>query len=162
MSADLLEKTNTDTNDNPSNEEKQSDSTERLLTFKSDGLTIGVSTNYIIEIITEHMLTLLPMVPDFVKGIINLRGQIIPIIDIRLRMGKPEIEYTNTSCIIVLNFDSVNIGVIVDSVEQVLDIDCSKIHPVPTDNQQELVSGMISLADGSVVLLLDCESLIRN
>lgn len=162
MSADLLEKTNTDTNDNLSNEEKQSDSTERLLTFKSDGLTIGVSTNYIIEIITEHMLTLLPMVPDFVKGIINLRGQIIPIIDIRLRMGKPEIEYTNTSCIIVLNFDSVNIGVIVDSVEQVLDIDCSKIHPVPTDNQQELVSGMISLADGSVVLLLDCESLIRN
>ena len=73
-------------------------STERFLTFSSDGLNIGVSTNYVIEIITNHAITMVPLVPDYVKGIINLRGQIIPIIDIRLRMGKPSIEYTNTTC----------------------------------------------------------------
>ena len=65
-------------------------STERFLTFSSDGLNIGVSTNYVIEIITNHTITMVPLVPDYVKGIINLRGQIIPIIDIRLRMRSEE------------------------------------------------------------------------
>lgn len=142
--------------------EHTSGSTERYLTFQSDNLTFGVSTNYIIEIITNHTLTSLPMMPAFVKGIINLRGQIIPIIDIRLRMRKPEIEYTSASCIIVLDFDSVSIGIIVDAVEQVLDIDYSRISPVPANNQEELVSGMISLPDGTVVLLLDCDALINH
>ncbi len=136
-------------------------STERFLTFSSDGLNIGVSTNYVIEIITNHTITMVPLVPDYVKGIINLRGQIIPIIDIRLRMGKPSIEYTNTTCIIVLNINSVYIGIIVDAVQQVMDIDQSKISPVPVENQQELISGMISSSERSVILFLDCEKLIQ-
>ncbi|WP_122643888.1 chemotaxis protein CheW [Luxibacter massiliensis] len=136
-------------------------STERCLTFTSDGLTIGVSTNYVIEIITNHSITMLPLVPGYVKGIINLRGQIIPIIDIRLRMGKPAIDYTNTTCIIVLNIDSAQIGVIVDAVQQVIDIDRNQISPVPVENQQELINGMISYGDRSVILFLDCEQLIQ-
>ncbi|MCI9620580.1 MAG: purine-binding chemotaxis protein CheW [Dorea sp.] len=137
-------------------------STERFLTFSSDGLNIGVSTNYVIEIITNHAITMVPLVPDYVKGIINLRGQIIPIIDIRLRMGKPSIEYTNTTCIIVLNINSVYIGIIVDAVQQVMDIDQSKISPVPVENQQELISGMISSSERSVILFLDCEQLVQT
>ena len=137
-------------------------STERFLTFSSDGLNIGVSTNYVIEIITNHAITMVPLVPDYVKGIINLRGQIIPIIDIRLRMGKPSIEYTNTTCIIVLNINSVYIGIIVDAVQQVIDIDQSKISPVPVENQQELISGMISSSERSVILFLDCEQLVQT
>ena len=77
-------------------------STERFLTFTCDGLNIGVSTNYVIEIITDHSITMLPLVPDYLKGIISMRGEIIPIIDIRLRMGKLPIEYTSTTCIIIL------------------------------------------------------------
>lgn len=134
--------------------------TERFLTFSSDGLTIGVSTNYVTEIITNHAITTLPLVPDYVKGIINLRGQIIPIMDIRLRMGKMPIEYTSTTCIIVLNIDSTSIGVIVDAVQQVIDIDKERISPVPVENQQELINGMISSGDRSVILFLDCEQLI--
>ncbi len=137
-------------------------STERFLTFSSDGLNIGVSTNYVIEIITNHAITMVPLVPEYVKGIINLRGQIIPIIDIRLRMGKPSIEYTNTTCIIVLNINSVYIGIIVDAVQQVMDIDQSKISPVPVENQQELISGMISSSERSVILFLDCEQLVQT
>ena len=137
-------------------------STERFLTFSSDGLNIGVSTNYVIEIITNHAITMVPLVPDYVKGIINLRGQIIPIIDIRLRMWKPSIEYTNTTCIIVLNINSVYIGIIVDAVQQVMDIDQSKISPVPVENQQELISGMISSSERSVILFLDCEQLVQT
>ena len=131
-------------------------STERFLTFSSNGLNIGVSTNYVIEIITNHSITMLPLAPDYVKGIINLRGQIIPIIDIRLRMGKPSIDYTSSTCIIVLNINSVQIGIIVDAVQQVMDIDQSQISPVPVENQQELISGMVSSGDRSVILFLDC------
>lgn len=137
-------------------------STERFLTFSSNGLNIGVSTNYVIEIITSHSITMLPLVPDYVKGIINLRGQIIPIIDIRLRMGKPSIDYTSSTCIIVLSINSIQIGIIVDAVQQVMDIDQSQISPVPVENQQELINGMISSGNRSVILFLDCEKLVQT
>lgn len=140
----------------------ETEAMERYLTFHTDNLIFGVSTNYIIEIITNHVITAMPMMPNFVKGIINLRGQIVPIIDIRLRLGKPAIEYTNASCVIVLNVNSIYIGIIVDAVEQVLDIDYSRISPVPANNREELVSGMISMPDNHVVLLLDCETLVNN
>lgn len=137
-------------------------STERFLTFSSNGLNIGVSTNYVIEIITNHMITMLPLVPDYVTGIINLRGQIIPIIDIRLRMGNPSIDNTSSTCIIVLNINSVQIGIIVDAVQQVMDIDQSQISPVPVENQQKLINGMVSSNDRSVILFLDCEQLVET
>ena len=143
-------------------EDGASVSTERFLTFSSDGLTIGVSTNYVIEIITNHIITMVPLVPNYVKGIINLRGQIIPIIDIRLRMGKPSIESTSSTCIIVLNINSISIGIIVDAVQQVMDIDQDRIAPVPVENQQELISGMISSSERSVILFLDCEQLVQS
>ena len=114
MSADTLENTTVQ-------EVMEGDahvSTERFLTFSSNGLNIGVSTNYVIEIITNHSITMLPLAPDYVKGIINLRGQIIPIIDIRLRMGKPSIDYTSSTCIIVLDINSIQIGIIVDAVSR--------------------------------------------
>lgn len=158
MSTDTLENTTIE----QISEDEAPVSTERFLTFSSDGLSIGVSTNYVIEIITNHMITQLPLVPDYVKGIINLRGQIIPIIDIRLRMGKPPIDYTSTTCIIVLNIDSTRIGIVVDAVQQVMDIDQSQISPVPVENQQELISGMVSSGERSVILFLDCEQLVRT
>ncbi len=137
-------------------------STERFLTFTSDGLTIGVSTNYVTEILTNHAITMLPLVPDYVRGIINLRGQIIPIIDIRRRMGKMPIDFTSTTCLIVLNINSISIGIIVDAVQQVMDIDRSRISAVPVENQQELINGMISSGERSVILFLDCEQLIQT
>jgi purine-binding chemotaxis protein CheW len=138
------------------------DTLERFLTFVSDGLTYGVSTNFVMEIITNHTITPLPMVPDFVKGIINLRGLIIPVIDIRLRLGKSEIPHTSTSCMIVFNINSIPIGIIVDSVSQVLDIDSSKLSKVPTKHRQELVKYMISLNEKEVIFLLDCEELVNS
>ncbi len=136
-------------------------STERFLTFNSDGLTIGISTDYVTEIITNHSITTLPLVPDYVKGIINLRGQIIPIIDIRLRMGKEAISYTSRTCIIVLNIDSIHIGIVVDMVQQVIDIDKELIASMPIEDHQELINGMISLDKQAVLLFLDCEQLVH-
>ena len=106
-------------------EEIESNDAERCLTFESGGLVMYMSTSYVIEIINDHSITALPMVPHYVKGIINLRGSILPVIDIRLLMDREAEEYTSKTCIIVLNIDSVAIGIIVDRVRQVIDIDLS-------------------------------------
>ena len=106
-------------------EEGESNDAERCLTFESGGLVMYMSTSYVIEIINDHSITALPMVPHYVKGIINLRGSILPVIDIRLLMDREAEEYTSKTCIIVLNIDSVAIGIIVDRVRQVIDIDLS-------------------------------------
>ena len=134
---------------------------ERYLTCRSDGTTMGVSTNYVIEILTDQSITELPMVPDYIKGIINMRGQIVPIIDIRARMGKFA-DCTDKSCIIVLEIDSTYVGIWVDGVEQVLDIDQTQISPIPVEDQQGLVDGMISLSSQEVLLFLNCQELIRT
>ena len=134
----------------------------RFLTFISDGLYFGVHTDKVIEIINNHMIRPLPMVPDYVRGIINLRGQIIPIIDMRLRMGKPFQEYNSKTCIVILEIDSNIIGIVVDSVSQVIDIDLDQTSPIPTENRQELTISLISLVDGTVILLLECDAIIDS
>ncbi|MGB5822836.1 MAG: chemotaxis protein CheW [Proteocatella sp.] len=134
---------------------------QKYLTFLSDGLLFGIDTNNIMEIITNLYPIKLPMVPNFVKGIINLRGQIVPIVDMRLRMGKSEIEYDDKSCIIVLNMDNIDMGIIVDSVEQVLDIEEERISSM-LNKSEELVSGMISLPNQEAILILDCETIIKG
>nr|WP_294680611.1 chemotaxis protein CheW [uncultured Anaerotignum sp.] len=135
---------------------------QKYLLFVSDNIDFGVKASYIIEIITNHHVTPLPLLPGYIKGIINLRGQIIPILDIRSKMGKAEGEYTNYSCIIVLDIDSVMVGIYVDTVSLVADIDESKISPPSPHNKQELVNGMVSMSDGKTLFLIDCEKLIEN
>ncbi len=143
-------------------DEQSTDSIERFLTFVSDNIIFGVSTNNMVEIITNQAICALPMVPDYIKGVINVRGQTIPVIDIRIRMGKMPTEYTDTTCILILTINDTEVGIIVDAVEQVLDIDQNKMSPIPIENRQELTSSMISLEDGRTVLFLDCEALIRS
>lgn len=132
---------------------------ERCLTFESGGLILFLSTNYVIEIINAYAITPLPLVPSFIKGIINLRGQILPVVDIRLCMGKPEVEYTNKTCIVVLNVDSVSLGIVVDSVRQVVDIDLKDVRPIPVKRQQKLLDGMINLDDDEVLMSFNCDAL---
>lgn len=132
---------------------------ERCLTFESGGLILFISTKYVIEIINDHSITHLPLVPSFAKGIINLRGQILPVVDIRLCMGKSEVEYTNKTCIVVLNVDSIPLGIVVDSVRQVVDIDLKNVRPIPVKRQQKLLDGMVTMEDGSVLMSFDCGAL---
>lgn len=131
------------------------------LTFVSDGLTFGVPTEQVIEIITNHQICSIPLVPDYVLGVINLRGQTIPIIDIRLCLGKPFIEYTSTTCIIILDIGTDRIGIGVDAVSQVIAIDTTQASPVPLENRQKLAPSMVTTEDGKVVLLLNCPALIE-
>ena len=156
-----MSQTNTSTsNQKSANESIQNGNIKKYLTFLSDRLTFGIDAEYVTEIIINHVITFLPIVPGYIKGIINLRGQIIPIIDIRLRMGKEEyVKEDGSNCIIVLNIDSTMLGIMVDNVNQVLDIDTSKISAPIINNCEELVNGIITIHDGSTVLVFDCNAI---
>lgn len=137
-------------------------SVAKYLTFISDGLHFGVHTDNVVEIINNHTIRSFPMVPDYVRGIINLRGQVIPVIDMRLRVGKPYQEITPETCIIVLDVETDIIGIVVDQVAHVMDIDEEQIALIPTENRQELTRYMVTDNNGTVILLLECEALIRD
>lgn len=133
---------------------------EKYLVFCSDGLLFGVNAEYVVEIIINHTITHLPIVPEFVSGIINLRGQIIPIVDIRLLMGK---MHQPDCSVIVLNIDGTQLGIQVDSVAQMVNLPEGSILPVPAHNAQKFVSGMCSLPDGSgTMMVLDCQLLLHE
>lgn len=136
-----------------------SSTVERCLTFESGGLILYISTEHVIEIINNHSITMLPLVPPYIKGVINLRGQILPIVDMQLRMGKEETEYTSKTCIIVLDINSVSLGIIVDSVQQVIDIDLKNVRPIPLKRQQKMLDGMVTMEDGRVFMSVDCQAL---
>ena len=134
---------------------------QKYLIFMAGHLKLGVVAEDVVEILNNQVITYLPMVPDFIRGIINMRGQMIPILDIRSRMGLPQPE--KDSLVVVLNLGEVQLGILVDAVDQMLDIPRDNIHPLPANSTQPLVSGMCSLPDGSgTMMVLDCEQLLTN
>ena len=133
--------------------------TEMYLVFSSANLMYGIKAEQVKDIITDYTITYLPQVPNYVKGVINLRGQIIPVVDIRLRLGKPE---EKNFCGIVVDVDGNMVGILVDMVEQMVDVPLDSILPVPTSNGQAMVSGMCTLPDGNTMLELDCELLLHD
>ena len=134
--------------------------TQKYLIFNTDNLKFGIDANSVVEIITNYSITFLPMLPDFVRGIFNLRGDMIPILDIRLRLGK---ESREDCLVIVLNVDGTQLGLLVDSVDQMLDIPKEDILPTPINHNQKLVSGMVTLPDGSgTMMVLACEELLPH
>ena len=135
--------------------------TEKYLIFSSDSLMYGIKAELVKDIITGYSITYLPQVPGYVKGVINLRGQIIPIVDIRLRLGKmPQDNF----CSIVVEVEGNMVGIVVDMVEQMVDIPLDDILPVPTNSggSHAMVSGMCTLPDGNTMLELDCEQLLHD
>ena len=132
---------------------------ERCLTFESGDLILYISTKYVIEIINNHTITTLPLVAPYIKGIINLRGQVLPVIDLELRMGKNCSNSDEKTCIIILDINSVSLGILVDSVRQVVDINLKNVRPIPLKRQQKLLDGMVIMDDGSVFMSIDCQAL---
>ncbi|MCI1931042.1 MAG: chemotaxis protein CheW [Clostridia bacterium] len=133
---------------------------QKYLTFMSNNLVYGIPIENVVEIITNHNITKLPRVPDYVKGIINLRGQIVPIIDMKQRISKECSEKTRGTCIIILNVNDISIGILVDAVSQVINIE-NKISAPPAKNH-EFISGMTNLPDGTVMFCLNCELLVNQ
>lgn len=138
---------------------------DKYLICISDRLLYGIDAEQVETIITDHSITRLPRVPHYVRGVINLRGQIVPVIDIRLRLGKPQAD---ENCIIVVNVGNVSnvsndcIGILVDGVDKMVDVPRNSVLPMPTQNPQKLISGMCTLSDGATLLLLDCGLLLQG
>ena len=134
---------------------------QKYLIFMAGHLKLGVVAEDVVEILNNQLITYLPMVPNFIRGIINMRGQMVPILDVRARLGLPSLE--DDSLVVVLNLNDVQLGLLVDGVDQMLDIPKINIHPLPANSTQVLVSGMCSLPDGSgTMMVLDCEQLMPN
>ncbi|MCI8402878.1 MAG: chemotaxis protein CheW [Lachnospiraceae bacterium] len=142
--------------------QEENSTVQRCLSFQVDDLVLFLSTDYIVEIVNDYPITPLPMVPSFVKGMINLRGQILPVLDMRMCMDKSPAEYTSKTCIIRLNIDSVPLCIVVDTVCQVLDIDMQYVRPIPVKRQQKLLNGMIDLGNGNVIMSFDCNVLLER
>lgn len=130
----------------------------KYLTFQVHEGEYGIEINYITEIIGVQDITPVPHTHHYVKGIINLRGTIVPVIDMRLRFGHEEIEYTDRTCIIVLSMDDINIGLIVDEVQEVADIDDEKIQDPPKTTAggvENFFIKAIGMSGDSIKQLLD-------
>lgn len=134
----------------------------KYLEFLIEKEAYGIPIRFVIEIIGMQKVNALPEAPDYVKGIINLRGRIIPIVDMHLRLGKSEPQYTDRTCIVVVETEKLSAGLIVDSVTDVLRIDEKDIVPPPEINtgSHGYLSG-IGKVNGEVKLLLDCEKLFN-
>ena len=134
---------------------------QKYLIFMAGHLKLGVVAEDVVEILNNQIITYLPMVPNYIRGIINMRGQMVPILDVRARLGLPSLE--DDSLVVVLNLNDVQLGLLVDGVDQMLDIPKIYIHSLPANSTQVLVNGMCSLPDGSgTMMVLDCEQLMPN
>lgn len=147
------------------NQEEQAEDTlkGKYLIFSMGKELLGIEIRYITEIIGIQPITEVPEMPEYVIGITNLRGKIIPVMDARLRFKKEVREYDGRTCIIVLDTNDITIGLIVDSVSEVISIADEDIAP-PTDISKgghKYIKG-IGKAGGSVKLLLDCQRLLTD
>ena len=145
-----------------------SDREGKYLTFVLAGEEYGISILKIKEIIGMMPITTIPQTPEFVKGVINLRGKVIPVVDLRLRFGMERINYTERTCIVVVEISgeagTVMIGVVVDSVSEVLNIRAKDIEETPafgTKLNTDYILGMAK-SEGGVKILLDIDKVLSR
>lgn len=138
----------------------------KYVTFKSGNEYFGIQIKFVNEIIVIQEITELPESADYIKGLINLRGKIIPVIDVRLRFKQPPIEYTDRTCVIIINVNNFVVGLIVEKIAEVVEINDEDIIPSPTigsleKQQQKYVYGIGKIGD-NVKLLIDPEKLLKD
>jgi len=138
----------------------------KYLTFTLADEEYGIGILKIKEIIGMMPITSVPQTPDFVKGVINLRGKVIPVVDLRRRFGMDAIDYTERTCIIVVEMQgqtgTVMIGIVVDSVSEVLNIKKEDVEETPafgTRVNTDYIFGMAKI-EGGVKILLDIDKVL--
>lgn len=136
----------------------------KFLTFYIDETVYGIELLNVIEIISVQTATRIPNVPAYIKGIINLRGKIVPVIDVRLKFKQPERAYDEKTCIIVVVIEDMQVGLIVDRVSEVATVDQEDLADPPslgtTNNEKYLQS--IATINNKVVLNIDCRKFFRS
>lgn len=139
---------------------------DKYVTFKSGNQYFGIKIEYVNEIIVYQEITEIPETEEYIKGLINLRGKIIPVIDVRIRFKQEPFEYNDRTCIIVLNVKELVVGLIVEKIAEVVEITEGNILPNPKigkadRSQNKYVYGIGKVGD-EVKLLLDPERLLND
>ncbi len=145
-------------------EEFEDTQKDKFLTFSIDDEIYGLDISYVLEIIGVQEITEVPRQLPCIRGVINLRGKIIPAMDIRLRFGKEARDYDDRTCVVVLDINELTVGIIVDTVVEVLSIPESQISDPPRFENRcgsHFIRGIGKLGD-AVKLLLDVEQLITH
>lgn len=146
-------------------DEDESGKENKFLTFRIADEIYGIDISDITEIIEMQKITDVPDMPNFVKGVINLRGKVIPIMDLRLRFNMEEREYDDRTCIIIVNINETAIGFIVDTVLEVVDISEDNIDPPPqfktASGYERYVSGIGKIGN-DVKILLDADKIVHR
>ena len=139
---------------------------DKYVTFKSGNEYFGIKIEYVNEIIVFREITEIPESEDYIKGLINLRGKIIPVIDVRIRFKQEPFEYNDRTCIIVINYKDIVVGLIVEKIAEVVEIPEENILPSPTigkaDKSQNKYVYAIGKVGDAVKLLLDPDRLLND
>jgi purine-binding chemotaxis protein CheW len=140
----------------------------KYLTFTLAEEEYGIGILKIKEIIGMMPITTVPQTPEFVKGVINLRGKVIPVIDLRLRFSMDSIDYTERTCIIVVEIEgsagTVQIGIVVDAVSEVLNVNAEDVEETPSFGAKlntDYILGMAKM-EGGVKILLDIDRVLGS
>ncbi|MEZ4600003.1 MAG: chemotaxis protein CheW [Syntrophotaleaceae bacterium] len=134
---------------------------DKFLTFRLASEDYGISIRQVTEIIGIQTITEIPDMPAFIKGVINLRGKVVPVMDVRSRFGLPQREYDQRTCVVVVDVAGKAMGLIVDHVNEVLDIPAQQVEPPPAghgEGGRRFVRGMGKIGE-KVKILLDVEAL---
>ncbi len=148
--------------------QRAADREGKYLTFSLDREEYGIGILKVKEIIGMMRITPVPQAPEYVKGVINLRGKVIPVIDLRARFGMSSSEYTDRTCIVVVEIDAatgrLHIGIVVDSVSEVLNIKGSDIEETPAFGIRLKTDYILGMAkkDGGVKILLDIDRVLSD
>ncbi|HYM36582.1 MAG TPA: chemotaxis protein CheW [Steroidobacteraceae bacterium] len=153
---------------NAANKGESAQASSQILTFTLGAETYGVDILRVQEIRGWSPVTRIPQSPPHVLGVLNLRGSIVPIIDLRMRFHLESAEYTPLTVIIVLSVESAtgrrDIGMVVDGVSDVIDIDSSRVKPAPDLGMQantDFIRGLATVAE-HMVMLLDVDRLVSG
>ncbi len=136
----------------------------KFLTFVLGNEEYGIEILRVREIIGIMEITPVPQTPDYVKGVINLRGKVIPVIDQRIKFSMPEVEHTKETCVIVVEVKEALIGIVVDNVSEVLDIGREEIEASPHFGKEidtEFIMGL-GKTKGKLIILLDIEKVLST
>lgn len=137
-------------------EEEEDTLKDRYLSFKIANEEYAIEIRYVIEIIGIQKITKVPNIKSHIKGIINLRGNINPVVDVRKRFNLPSIEYNDRTCIIVVSAKNTSVGLIVDEVQEVVTIPEARTSPTPPTNkgtQSKFIQGIGKVGKKVQILL---------
>ena len=142
--------------------------TDSFLTFKIADELYAVSVSKVLSILELTKITKIPRTPEYIRGVINLRGMVLPVVDLRIRFGLPATEFSTNTCILVLELvldeETVKLGGLVDSVQEVLEIEDKDVLPAPNFGQKfrsEFIEGMYK-TDNTFVMILDIEKIFTE